>query len=140
MVRRAVRDLVGHRGAFLLLFAVVYGGIGLTYLAYPLPPASRGSLKMVLALAPIGVWGWAWIAAAAIAAVCAFGDGPRKDRWGFLAMSLMAALWSADYVYAGITGSGGLTFARGTLGALLYGALAGAIMICAGWDEPGRRP
>lgn len=134
-----VRDLIGRRGAFLLLFAVVYGGIGVAYLSFPLPAPTRGSLRMVLAVAPIAVWGWVWIASAAVAVICAFGDSPRKDRWGFGAMSVMSAVWSANYVYAGITSAGGLTFARGAVGALLYGALSGAITICAGWDEPQRR-
>jgi hypothetical protein len=126
---------VGRRGAYLLVKSVIYAGHGVLYLLVPPTPALAETLRLPLALAPLWVWGLAWTAAAAVAAGCAFRQGPRADRWGFQALIIMASTWAGCYLAAALVGFNTATFARGAVGALLYAALGGTVLVVAGWPE-----
>lgn len=129
---------LGRRGAYLLLSAFIYLGHGIAFLLAPTTPAARTSLAFALALAPLKVWGIFWLVAGVIAAVSAFRRGPRSDRWGFYALIVMATCWASIYLAAAVLGSG-TRFANGAIAAMLYGSLAGVILIVSGWPEPGAR-
>lgn len=136
MERSRVRDRVGRRGGYLLLKAVMFAGHGLLFLLWPPTPALAAALRVPLTLAPLRVWGGVWLAAAVVAAASAFRRGPGSDRWGFLALILVASFWASSYVAGAVIGTGG--FARGMVAALLYSTLAGVIVIVAGWPEQPR--
>lgn len=124
---------VGRRGAFLILFGAVYALIGYSYLT--LSPVSetavRHALRLALNVAPLPVWGWAWITAGAVAMLCGACCTGRKAV-GFAAAVVLPALWAVVYVAAWLVGD----IARGWVSAAIYAALAAAVAVIAGMPEP----
>lgn len=136
---RRIPGRVGRRGAFLLAFGVIFAGIGIDLLYFPFPPAARVGLRLALLVAPVHAWGVVWLATGVVSSVTAFAMRPRHDRWGFLAQIVVTATWACSYVWAAITATVGhqTMLARGLfIGALLYAALACAILVVVGWREP----
>jgi len=126
----------GRRGGYLLIKAAMFAGHGALYLSTPVTPNLAAGLRFPLATAPLRVWALVWLAAAAAAAASAFADGPDGDRWGFYALIAVAALWAVSYAAGAVLpGAAAGVFARGLLSALLYAALAGVVLIVAGWPE-----
>ena len=124
---------VGRRGAFLILFGAVYALIGYSYLT--LSPVSvqavRRSLHLALNVAPISVWGWAWVVTAIIAALSGL-FGPGRKAVGFVAAVIMPVLWAVANLAAWIAGD----VPRGWVSAAIYAALAAAAGVVAGMPEP----
>lgn len=124
---------VGRRGAFLILFGVLYALIGYSYLT--LSPVSevavRHALRLALNVAPLTAWGWAWIAAGATAVACGT-FCPGRKTVGFTAAVVLPALWSVVYVAAWLLGD----IPRGWVSAAIYAALAAAVAVIAGMPEP----
>lgn len=124
---------LGRRGAFLVLFAVVYALIGYSYLT--LSPASvkavRMSLHWALNVAPLPVWGWVWIATAVIAAASGL-FAPGRKAAGFVAGVVMPVLWGLANLAAWISRD----VPRGWVSAAIYAALAAAVGVVAGMPEP----
>lgn len=129
-----LRARLGRRGAILLLKGAIAGLYGAGQLAAPLPD-QRG-LVLLLRLAPVPVWGWAWVAAGVVALVCAWLH-PGCDWPGFAAVWLVSSVWALGYLAAwwplGV-------FPRGWVGAAVFGAFGGVCLVAIGWDEPRARP
>lgn len=126
----------GRRGAYLLIKATLFPGHGLLYLTVPASANLAAALRFPLATAPLRVWALAWLAAAAVAAGSAFAPGPDADRWGFYALIAVATLWAVSYAAGAVLpGAAAGGFARGMISALLYAALAGVVLVVAGWPE-----
>lgn len=135
-----LRDRVGRRGGYLLIKSVVYLIHGWVYLTIPATPPLRAALRMPLEVAPLAVWGAVWLAAGLAAAAAAFARDPGHDRWGFLALIAVGSFWAVSYLWASIGGWSVTAFARGLLGAAFYAAIAGVVIVVAGWPEPPGRP
>lgn len=131
-----LRRRVGRRGAYLLIKSVVYLIHGWLYLTESATPALRAALRMPLAVAPLRVWAAVWLAAGLVAAISAFARSPAADRWGFLALIAVGSFWAVSYGWAAVAGWSAGTFARGLLGFAFYAAIAGVVVVVAGWREP----
>jgi len=124
---------VGRRGAFLILFGAVYALIGYSYLTLsPVSEAAvRRSLHLALNVAPLPAWGWAWLAAGAVAVACgAF--CPGRKAGGFATAVVLPALWAVVNLAAWVAGD----IPRGWVSAAIYAALAAAVAVIAGMPEP----
>ena len=126
--RRLTRRL-GRRGALLTLkgtMALVYGSGQVVQ-----PTGDRQGLALLLQLAPLDVWGWAWITAGVTALVCAW--LPRRKDWpGFLAVWLIASSWAMAYLVSWWPLDAS---PRGWVVAVLFGAFGAVCLVAIGWDE-----
>jgi hypothetical protein len=131
-VLRRLSRIIGRRGAILLSYGVVWSVIGYGQLISP--QVDRRGLTMLLNIMPLQAWGWCWISAGLIAAVCAI--LPQGFDWpAFLALPLMAFAWMLSYLVAWWPLD---VFPRGWVAAGVYGALAVPVIVVAGWREPPR--
>lgn len=131
VAHRAAR-ILGRRGACLLSYGAIWAVIGYGQLISP--QADQRGLTLLLHALPLHAWGWLWVTAGAVAAVCAF--MPQGRDWpAFLALPLLAFAWTLSYLVAwwplGV-------FPRGWVAAAVYGALAIPVLVVAGWREPAR--
>lgn len=130
------RCQVGRRGAYLIIMSFIFLGHSLSYFVSPLLPITQSNLRLPLDIAPIKFWASVWLVVALIAFVSAFRKSPDKDKWGFLSLSILSFFWAVSYSWAAVAGWSEGAFARGLIAALLYGSLAGVIVIVSGWNEP----
>jgi hypothetical protein len=128
--RRQVNLAVGRRGLVLILFGIIYGLIGASYTAGNLSPTAHANLALALRLAPIYLWGVAWILAGVMALVASHWP-PGRDWWGYGVLSGLAIAWCAFSVLGRVIY--GAPYAL--TAALLYGCLAAVLLIIAGWPE-----
>jgi hypothetical protein len=115
----------GRRGAFQLLFGVVYGMLTIgTFIAQDFPPALvwlETYLDTPALLAPV------WATPALAALIGAF--LPRPGDWfSFAAMTFAPAIWGCLYLIGAFVEPHGTSL----FGVILYWALAGAVMVVAG--------
>lgn len=130
-MRRLIQT-VGRRGAILLSYGVVWSVIGYGQLISP--QVDQRGLTMLLNVMPLQAWGWCWITAGLVAAVCAF--LPQGFDWpAFLVLPLLAFAWMLSYLVAWWPLD---VFPRGWVAAGVYGALAVPVIVVAGWREPPR--
>lgn len=131
VVRRAAR-MLGRRGAIL-------GGYGTTWALYGYgqiiaPQPDQRGLDLLLRAWPLQAWGCLWIAAGAVAIVCAFLPEGR-DTPGFVALIAIVLPWMLGYLASwwplGV-------FPRGWIAALIWAAVAAPVIVVAGWREPPR--
>ena len=127
--RRLTRRL-GRRGALLTLKGIVATGYGSGQVVQP--TGDRQGLTLLLQLAPLGWWGWAWITAGVIALACAWLRQPH-DWPGFFAVWLIASAWAGAYL-ASWWPLG--ESPRGWVIALIFGAFGSVCLVAIGWDEP----
>ena len=127
---RKVTLHVGRRGVFLILFGVVYGLLGYSYLQVPVTPAVHRALHVALNVAPLSVYAWAWITAGIICAAAGL-LSPRRKPVGFAVAMLMPALWAAVFLIAWVNGD----MPRGWTSAVVFAALAGAVGVVAGMQD-----
>lgn len=125
---------VGRRGAFLALFAVIYGLIGYSFLFTPVTPQVQKALQFALDVMPLQGWGVTWLTAAALMLVSALLRTGR-DWIGFTAAMLLPYSWALLFLLAWQNND----LPRGWVSAALYAALAAAVGVVAGWPEPGAR-
>jgi hypothetical protein len=125
----------GRRGAFLILFGLIWAAIGWGVLTVQPSPVQR------VGLAPlIGIAGgyqhlaYGWLAAGGLAVVFAFIR--RYDRYGFYALMLPVVLYAASYAVTTLTND----ITTGIIAAAVYTALAVAVGIVAGWPDPPGTP
>lgn len=130
-VRRLRRQL-GRRGTILSCYGLIWTLIGYGQLVTP-QPDQRG-LKLLLALMPLGAWGWLWIVAGITAIACAWAP-PGRDAAGFAALVLIVVPWMATYLAAWLLGD----YPRGWVAAAIWAALVAPVLVVAGWPEAPRR-
>lgn len=126
---------VGRRGVFLALFGAVYLLIGYSYLAVPKEslPAVKHGLRLAVNIAPLQVYGWAWIATGAVAVVSGlFTLTSTRRPIGFAAAVLMPSLWVVIYLAAWLAGD----VPRGWVSAALFALIAAAVAVVAGMTDP----
>ncbi|MEV8396308.1 hypothetical protein, partial [Streptomyces sp. NPDC056650] len=96
-VARRLGERLGRRGALLTLKGTIAVLYGYGQIIQPVPD-QRG-LHLLLKVMPIDAWGGTWIAAGAIALVCAW--LPQLRDWpGFLAVWLIGSAWAMAYLVA----------------------------------------
>ena len=131
LIRKAARS-IGHRGAFLILFGVVYLLLGYSYLSVQVTPVVKHALHLALSIAPLDVYAWAWIISGALC-VLAGVLSPRRKPLGFAVAMLMPALWSIVFAAGWVNGD----TPRGWTTAIVFAALAGAVGVVAGMQDSG---
>ncbi|MFF9124345.1 hypothetical protein ACF09J_13725 [Streptomyces sp. NPDC014889] len=132
-MRAAARRLgtrLGRRGALLTLKGVMATGYGSGQVVQP--TGDRHGLALLLKLMPLHAWGWAWIAAGAVALVCAWLP-PRRDWPGYLAVWLIASSWAMAYLVAWWPLG---ESPRGWVIALIFGSFGFVCLVAIGWAEP----
>jgi hypothetical protein len=127
--RRLARQL-GRRGALLTLKGVMAMGYGSGQVVQP--TGDRQGLTLLLKLAPLQVWGWAWITAGVLAVVCAWLRQPH-DWPGYLAVWLIATPWAMAYLLSWWPLG---ESPRGWVVAMIFGAFGAVCLVAIGWDEP----
>lgn len=114
MPRRIVRlrEMLGRRGAFLLILGVgkTCWGAGMLFD----PPATQG-LRLLTQLCDIRHWAWLWIIAGLITIASAFLRIGR-DRLGFVVALIPPTVWAIAYMAAVVSGQ----FSRGAYVAVWY--------------------
>jgi hypothetical protein len=129
-VARRLATRLGRRGAILTLKGTIAALYGYGQLVQPLP--DRRGLCLLLKLAPLPFWGWAWVVAGAAALVCAWAR-PRFDWPGFTAVWLVSSAWAMSFLAAWWPLG---EYPRGWIAAVLFGAFGGVCLVAIGWDEP----
>jgi hypothetical protein len=121
----------GRRGWFLILFALAYLMVGVSYTCLPLPPARAHALAWLLHWVPTNAIGDAWFAAAAVALVSAFLPLPR-DRFGFVALFAVPAVMGVVYAISWAVGDA----PGGLVTTLLTEMIATAVLVVSGMPNP----
>lgn len=94
----------GRRGAFQLVFGIIYATVGLNYF-FTDNSAAAGKYFAWLGPVPLDLFAGLWVAAGAAAVVSSFFPRPR-DRAGFVALVFAPGIWLGLFVIAGaVTGS-----------------------------------
>lgn len=135
-MRAAVRRLdqrLGRRGALLSLKGIMAVGYGSGQVVQP--TGDRHGLTLLLKVAPLDVWGWAWILAGTVALVCAWLGRPH-DWPGFVAVWLIASAWAGAYLVSWWPLG---ESPRGWVLALIFGSFGLVNLVAIGWDEPPAR-
>lgn len=120
----------GKRGWFLILLAIVFVGIGLSYLQ---PSVSRAkTFDWLPEWLPSQWLSVAWGIGALTAIVAAFRADPRADLIGFATISLILTGWGFIYLWAWLAG----TTPNGWYSASIFWTFAGLVSLVAGWANP----
>lgn len=125
-----LRRRLGRRGAILLAFGAMWLLYGYSLLVEPV--VSTASYRLLLKVAPMDAWAWAWIVAGSVAWACAWRRSPL-DWPGFAALYMVAVPWGLSSLMSWQPLGDN---PRGWISAAIWGALGGAITIVVGWPEP----
>lgn len=109
---RRLRELLGRRGAFLLILGVGKTCWGIGMLVDP--PPTQG-LQLLTSLCDVRHWSWLWITAGLITGASAFLRIGR-DRLGFVVATIPPTVWAIAYTAAVVSGQ----FSRGAYVAIWY--------------------
>src|SRR6185312_4146021 len=123
---RAIRHLIGRRGAALLCFAtldVVYAAS----LAFPGPNGGGAAQRWFGSILPLWFWAIWWLA---VAVICAWGALNACDRVGFSAAIGIKVWWGLLGFVGWVVGEVPVSTAGIWLG------LAVLVGLIAGWPEP----
>lgn len=121
---------LGYRGSILLLFGIVWLVVGLgTYTA----PKVEG---LIISDIPPLVKATGWVLTGVYAVGVGLVSRWRDDSTGFVALYVMPAVWTFLYLVSWFDSWNGGGYARGWVSAVVYFAVMGVVMICAGWPEP----
>lgn len=126
----ALRFTIGRRGLVLILFGIIYGLIGQSYVQGHISPTAEENLALALRWVSIEAWGVVWMVAAALALIASRWP-PGRDWWGYAVLSGLAIIWSALAVAGRLIYDAPYALAA----ALVYGLLAAILLIIAGWPE-----
>lgn len=133
MVERLRRAVRSRRSLVLLVYGTLFVLIGVSYLGQAAEitrsPAAALSYEAHLALMPLDVWAWLFIAAGAAGLV---GGLTMSHPMGFTALMVMSTWWGAEFIGSWIVTG----YDRAVLGALVWIALTGALLIIVGWPDP----
>lgn len=124
--------MLGRRGAILLCYGAVWTLYGVAQLITP--QQDQRGLHLLLDVAPLEFWACCWLAAGAIALVCAWAP-PGRDAAAFVALPLVIVPWTASYLLTWALGD----FPRGWVAAAVWAAITVPVLVVAGWAEPPRR-
>lgn len=124
-----------RRAAFLLLFSLAFAALGYSYSFADSSPSRLSALRWLTEVVPVHWLGIPWFVAAVIAAVSAFRTMPA-DRFGFVALFIVPAVWGALYAISWATGDA----PAGLVTTVLYEALATAPLVVAGMLNPNPQP
>lgn len=120
----------------LSLGGVIYMTLGLVYVISQPSRAREVSLELALGYAPIEVWGLVFLATGVAGLVSARWP-PASEKWGYTAMSSLAALWGSAYVLGVLL----LDVPEQSLsGGLLWYLVAFLWWAISGLENPGRVP
>ena len=130
---------VGKRGQLLLVFGLVWIGLGVGVLTEG-DPAYYDQIVPFTWL-PETVRAWLWIITGA--AAVAYAWRPRiiaHDGLGFFALYLMPAYRCGAFLWGWLDSwlplGGGPGYPRGWTSALPYAAMVTAVMVCSSWPNP----
>lgn len=122
-------NLLGHRGAILLVLAVIDLAYGLSLVTPSHEAVSADSIIWRQHYAPTWVWGIGWISVAVVLAVYAF---RHNDAVGYAAAIGWKVAWGAttfaSWAFGGVE--------RGWLAAIIWLVFAGMVVIISDWPEP----
>ncbi|MFD6421696.1 hypothetical protein [Streptomyces sp. NPDC060198] len=102
LARRAWARL-GGRGPALLISGIAWISYGASLTVQPRYGTVRG-IQVLLGLAPMPVWGWAWIVAGVVALAYALAR-PGRDLPGIAAAMAPPLLWALAYALGGASGT-----------------------------------
>lgn len=102
--------------------------LGYAYSVARVPHGVRSSLSTALQLAPLWVYGVAWL----LTGVCCVAAALSRRVNGFPVASGMPTLWGSAYLIGWVHGDPG----RGWLTAAIFYVLAGAVYCVAGLVDP----
>ena len=138
LLPRPPRD-VGKRGQILLVFGLVWIGLGVGVLTEG-DPAYYDQIVPFTWL-PETVRAWLWIVTGA--AAVAYAWRPRiiaHDGLGFLALYLMPAYRCGAFLWGWLDSrlplGGGPGYPHGWVSALIYAAMVAAVIVCSTWPNP----
>lgn len=131
---------IGRRGASLLILSVVFLLYGLNILlASPLPEDEviYGQYVILDAIAPLVVWGGAWVGCSLLAALQAFSRS-ADARGAFVSLTFITSVWGIAMLlsYAADVGA---RDPRILVNGLMWVGVAGLTIVVAGWKEDPRR-
>lgn len=109
---RRLAEMLGRRGAFLLILGVGKTCWGISFIVDP-PPAA--GLEVLTRLCGLGHWAWLWIVCGVATTISAFLRIGR-DWFGFLTALLPPTVWAFAYTVAVISGD----YSRGAYVAVWY--------------------
>lgn len=133
MPERALKCLDGKRGAFLLVGAVSYLFIGLSYVFASTASRDAAFRWLPDAMSPTTL-GWLWVVGGITAAIIALRSAahPRWEATGFGALMLCPSLWVVIFLGASMFG----THPHGWISAVAYGLMAMWVWVVSGWENP----
>lgn len=119
---------LGRRGAFLVIFGILFILRGEVKLQGHFTPIEQQSFGLATRIAPLEVWGWAAIVVGVVAVVSAL---LSHDGHGFAALQTYAGLWALAAALTWVVD--GSPMAART--ALSWTTTVAAIFIVSGWPE-----
>lgn len=128
---------IGRRGAVLLVLAIVFGLYGTLLLIRDAAIEPPRTIAVLLAIAPMRVWGVAWVGAAFLALVQALLGRLRVAAWAFASLTFMSGIWAAGYL-AGWVIMEPPRDPRGWLLGVLWLCVFALSIILSGWREAPR--
>lgn len=131
--------VIGRRGASLLVLSAVFGIYGTMMLLWSQAPDIDipRTMRVIVAIAPIHIWGWAWVIVALLSAIQALLPS-RSGRMAFTLLSFLSGIWASGYI-AGWIVMEPPRDVRGWLSGLLWICILLLTLILAGWKEDPRR-
>lgn len=131
-IRLAGRHL-GRRGAFLLAMGLAWICFGVATLTAPPVAGQVDGLTIITHFISLHTLAWVWVLSGIIGIAFCPARRVEADQWGFTALVLPAAVWSAGYMIDWIFIH---QYSRGWVVATTYAGIAASIVITSGWPEP----
>lgn len=131
---QAAARRVGRRGAALAWFGLLDLVIGWSLLTPQLAanPAALAQYRVLLRVAPLSFWGWAWIA---VGVVCLAHVPARSDRLAFAAAIAVKAVWATGIAAAWVAYGA----YRAWVSAAVWATFGLFVLLISGWPEPRPR-
>lgn len=133
LTHRLFHRINDHRGRFLVLFGLLYGCFGWTYLVEGSTPSRTAAFEWLPSFIPMSALSWPWF----IAAVIALGSSvrytpPRTDRFGFMALVLVPCVWALMFLFSYFRGYA----PTGWISTIIYGGFAAIVILVSSWPNP----
>jgi hypothetical protein len=132
VTRPLTRRLNGHRGKFLILFAMIYSLVGYSYVMAGITATRRATFGWLPDWLSFSILAWPWLIAAGIAVVSAIlYNPPRTDRFGFMALAVVPMVWGCMFLISWLAG-----FApTGWISAITYFAFSATVTLVSSWPN-----